>query len=295
MDVRLETGGRSYTIDHITTNLMTGRNDVRGVRHAHPVFHIMYILEGNGLFTVGRTASEVGPGMLHIINPNEPHQFHFGTSGPLTNLESTFVLRDRSGDPAEVNLFDMIEENRSIRIAEPLRSAPLSVPHRLRPLLAEGYRRILDLYDIPLLKSHFAITVVDLLTRVETIFANAVQSEGAPHTAEETVEQAKRFLLSNRHRPVTLGETAQSVHVTPNYLCRLFKEHTGETPMGYLQSARMREAGTLLAFTDLPVYTIAEKLGYEEPSYFARLFRRVYGQSPQMYRRRQSSPGKPDS
>lgn len=292
MDVRLETGECSYTIDHITTNLMTGRNDVRGVLHSHPVFHIMYILEGTGLFTVGRTASEVGPGMLHIINPNEPHQFHFGTNGPLVNLESTFVLRDRSGKPAEVNLFDMIEESRSIRIAEPLRVAPLSVPQRFRPMLAEGYRRILDLYDIPLLKTHFSIAVADLLTRVETIFASIVQSEGEAHTAEETVERAKRFLLSNRHRPVTLGEAAQSVHVTPNYLCRLFKEHTGESPMGYLQSARMREAGSLLAFTDLPVYTIAEKLGYEEPSYFARLFRRAYGQSPQTYRRHRLSADK---
>lgn len=285
MDIRLETGGQTYTIDHITTNLMTGRNDVRGPRHAHPVFHIMYILEGHGLFTVGQTASAVGPGMLHIIHPNEPHQFHFGTDGPLTNLESTFMLRDREGKPAEVNLFDLIEESRSIRIFGPLRLAPLSVPVRFRPMLSEGYRRILDLYDIPLLKSHFAITVADLLTRVETIYANAVHSEGSPHTAEETLQRAKRFLLSNRHRPVTLAEAADAVHVTPNYLCRLFREHAGETPMGYLLSARMREAGTLLAFTDLPIYTIAEKLGYGEPSYFARLFRRVYGQSPQTYRR----------
>lgn len=286
MDVRLETGGRSYSIDHITTNLMIGRHDVRGVRHAHPVFHIMYILEGHGLFTVGANAAAVGPGMLHIINPNEPHQFHFGTDGPLRNLESTFMLRDRNGRPAELSLFDMIEESRSIGIAEPFRTAPITVPHRYRPMLEEGYGRLLDLYNIPLLKSHFAIAVADLLARVETIFAGVVQSEAAPPTAEETVERARRFLLSNRHRPVTLGEAAQAAHVTPNYLCRLFREQTGETPMGYLRSARMREAGSLLAFTDLPVYTIAEKLGYEEPSYFARLFRRVYGESPQAYRQR---------
>jgi len=290
MEVRLMAGGRSYGIDHVTTNLMSGRHDVKGAMHAHPVFHIMYILEGNGLFTVGQTSSEVGPGMLYIVNPNEPHQFHFGTRGPLLNLESTFVLRGADDEPAEVNLFDLIEENRSIRISESLRSAPLDVPARFRPMLDEGYRRILDLYDLPQLRAHFAIQVIDLLARVETIVANAVHAEKTVHTAEDTVERAKHFLLSNRCRPVTLGEAAQSVHVTPNYLCRLFKEHTGETPMGYLLSARMREAGSLLALTDLPIYTIAEKLGYEEPSYFARLFRRVYGVSPQTYRRRQLSP-----
>lgn len=294
MDIRLETGGQSYTIDHITTNLMSGRNDVRGHRHSHPVFHIMYILEGNGLFTVGANSSTVGPGMLHIINPNEMHQFHFGTTGPLLNLESTFMLRDRSGEPAEMNLFDMIEEKRSIRIADSFRHAPLAVPARFQPMLTEGYQRILDLYDIPLLKSHFAIAVADLLTRLETIYASVIQTEGISRTAEETVERAKRFLMSSRHRPVTLGEAAQAVHVTPNYLCRLFKEHTGQSPMGYLQSARMREAVNFLAFTDLPVYAIAEKLGYEEPSYFARLFRRVYGQSPQAYRRRQFAADGPE-
>ncbi|RKN65155.1 helix-turn-helix transcriptional regulator [Paenibacillus ginsengarvi] len=291
MDFRLEAGGRSFTIDHVTTNLMAGRDDAFVKRHVHPVFHVMYILEGKGMFTVGDMASVVEPGHLFVIHPNEPHQFHFGTDGPLTNLESTFILRNKCGEPAEMNLFDMIEESRAIEIGGALRSAPLTVPPRFRPMLEEGYRRILALYDIPLLKSHFAVTVAELLTRVETIVASIVQAEKTPNTAEETVERAKRFLLSNWHRPVTLAETAQSVHVTPNYLCRLFKERTGETPMGFLQTARLREAGHLLAFTDLPVYTIAEKLGYEEPSYFARLFRRVYGESPQAYRKLQISYG----
>ncbi|MEF3302784.1 AraC family transcriptional regulator [Paenibacillus sp. GYB003] len=286
MEFRLMWGGRPYAIDHITTNLMAGRLDAHVGRHVHPVFHVMYVLEGNGVFTVGDTSSAVGPGMLYIIHPNEPHQFHFGTDGPLTNLECTFLLRDTHGEPAAVNLFDMMEESRSIRIGGAVRTAPLSVPHRFRPMLAEGYRRILDLYDVPPLKSHFAVTVAELLAKIETIVAAVAQPERVPNTAEETVERAKMFLQSNRHRPVTLREAAQSVHVTPNYLCRLFKEHAGETPMGYLQSARLREAAHLLAFTDLPVYTIAEKLGYEEPSYFARLFRRMYGESPQSYRKR---------
>lgn len=321
MEIRLEAGGEQYTVEHMTTNLMAGRHDVRVLLHTHPVFHIMYVLEGKGLFTVDGTASPVEPGMLHIIHPNRPHQFHFGMGGPMVNLESTFMLRNSRGEPAEVNLFDVMEEQGDIPIAAQLRTVPITVPARYQPLLEEGYRRLLDLYNYACYKAHFAIGVADLLARLKTIYTSAnhaararlagtagaagaaggtslagaagpselagLAAAGMGHTAEQTVEQARRFLRANRHRPVTLNEVAQAAYVTPNYLCRLFKERTGKSPLGYLQEIRMQDAAHFLTLTDLPIYSIAEKLGYDEPSYFARLFRRAYGQSPHAYRKQQ--------
>ena len=83
---------------------------------------------------------------------------------------------------------------------------------------------------------------------------------------------------------VKLEQLAKLVHWSPNYLCRIFKVHTGKAPMAYLQWLRMTEAEKLLLYTDLPVFTISEMLGYEDASYFARLFRKHHGRAPSAYR-----------
>ncbi|MCD1261399.1 helix-turn-helix transcriptional regulator [Paenibacillus athensensis] len=286
MKFRLSVKDEQYAIDHITTNLMKGRLNNHVAMHKHPVFHLIYILEGRGTVTVGGTMTAAEPGMLYVISPNEPHSFLFGDGEPLTNLESTFRLLDDHGEAAEIQFSDLIDVFREEVLPEADLFQPLSVPARLKPHLREGFNRILELYDTPLLRHHFSFMVADLIARVEIIAHSATEPVEPVEPAMRTISDVKQFLYTNRGRPVTLGEAAEHAHLTPNYLCRIFKEHADETPMGYLQAIRMAEAEKLLAFTDLPVYTIAEKLGYEEPSYFARVFRSVYGESPQAYRKR---------
>lgn len=286
MEFKLAINEANYTIDHVTTNLVKGRLNYNVSWHKHPVFHIIYILEGKGTVTVGTTTTVAEPGMLYVISPNEPHRFLFGEGEPLTNLESTFRLLDGRGGAQEINFFDITAAGQRSIMSEANRSQPFLVPSRLKPLLMEGFNRILDLYDSPLLRHHYGFMVADLMARVELIAHSIVRADKTEDSTLDTIASVKHFLFTNRSRPVTLRETADFAHLTPNYLCRIFKEHSGETPMGYLQTVRMREAEKLLSFTDLPVYTIAEKLGYEEPSYFARVFRSVYGESPQAYRKR---------
>ncbi|MBO9609300.1 MAG: helix-turn-helix transcriptional regulator [Paenibacillaceae bacterium] len=282
MEIRIKLGDRYLTIDHLTTNLMKDRLDSRGDLHSHPVFHFMYILEGNGVFTVGGYTTDAKPGMLYIVNPDVPHQFYFGSDGPLTNLECTFRLTDDTGKAAVVDFFDEC----GLAVTEEGRHTPYAVPARFKPMLSEGFEHVIDAFTSPRLQQHADIMVADLWARIETVLRTMLQEGGMAEMSDDTVASVKRFLLANRHRPVKLKEAADFAHVTPNYLCRLFKEQSGDTPMGYLQTARMREAEKLLAYTDLPIYAIAERLGYEEPSYFARVYRETFGQSPQAHRRR---------
>ncbi|TLS50260.1 helix-turn-helix domain-containing protein [Paenibacillus antri] len=286
MEFRLSAGGANYAIEHVTTNVMRNRRNEAVAMHRHPVFHLIYVLEGKGKVTVGGTETTAAPGLLYIINPNVPHSFLFGDGEPLTDLECTFRLLDEREEPAEVDFFDLVETSRGRRLPEEFRSQPFRVPERMKPLLTEGFERVLELYRSPLTRGSLALAVADLLSRAEAVAFGASREEEALDSSEALIDSVKQFLQANRGRPVTLGETADFAHMTPNYLCRVFKERTGETPMGYLQAARMREAEKLLALTDLPVYTIAEKLGYEEPSYFARVFRRATGESPQAFRKR---------
>jgi AraC-like DNA-binding protein len=246
----------------------------------------MYITEGKGIFYVNDEALEAEAGMLFIINPNEPHHFFFDPQTPVTNYECTFLFRDMDGEPKPIHFFDLLEANRSLRPSPELFRTRMYVPSPLRPLLLEGYQRILQARKDGTTKEYLSVIVLDLILRVEdiTVRINGFEQNANVRTEDHAVATVKQYLRAQIGEKILLQELADVVHLTPNYLCTLFKEHTGTTLMNYLKQIRMREAEKLLTYTDLSIYRIAEDIGFEEASYFTKVFRKTYGVSPTEFR-----------
>ena len=73
--------------------------------------------------------------------------------------------------------------------------------------------------------------------------------------------------------------------ISQSTLQRLFKQHTGKTPREFIKELRMVTAARRLLITDKRISTIAYELGFENVPYFSKLFKSVYGVSPQLYRK----------
>ncbi len=294
--IRLTINNTLCGIDHVTTDLMAQRKTGSSNRHSHPVFHLMYVTEGRGVFYVNDEAFEAEAGMLFIINPNEPHHFYFDPLTPITNYECTFLFRDMDGEPTAIHFFDLLEANRSLRLSAELFRTRMYVPSPLRPLLIEGYQRILQARRDGTTKEYLSVMVLDLILRVEdiTVRINGFEQNATTvRTEDHTIAAVKQYLRTKMRDKILLQELADLVHLTPNYLCTLFKEHTGTTLMSYLQQIRMREAEKLLTYTDLSIYRIAENTGFEEASYFTKVFRKTYGVSPTEFRNNLFQPPMP--
>jgi AraC family transcriptional regulator of arabinose operon len=82
---------------------------------------------------------------------------------------------------------------------------------------------------------------------------------------------------------LTVEELAQIAHFHPNYFIQLFKNFTGNSPIQYINRARLEKAKHLLTMTELNVSAIADTVGLEL-SYFSRMFRDHNGVSPTAYR-----------
>lgn len=106
--------------------------------------------------------------------------------------------------------------------------------------------------------------------------------------ATDLIREVKEFIAENYHRSFTLEELAESVGRSKNYLCRVFKESTGERIWEYTAFLRMEKAKHLLQFSVLKVGEIAHRVGYENSGYFTRVFRSHTGMNPQNYRENQS-------
>ncbi|GMK38622.1 hypothetical protein PCCS19_16760 [Paenibacillus sp. CCS19] len=82
----------------------------------------------------------------------------------------------------------------------------------------------------------------------------------------------------------SLGELAESLSITPNYLSALFTSETGIAFTQHLTRIRMEHAKRLLNETKLKIYQICQEVGYSDQSYFSRLFKSLEGMSPYDYR-----------
>ncbi len=98
------------------------------------------------------------------------------------------------------------------------------------------------------------------------------------------IDRAVEFMKQNLTRPVTIAELAEVCCVSPGHFTHAFKNAMGIAPMRYFQQMRIDRAKRLLADEALCVYEVAEKMGFSDPFYFSRQFKKVTGLSPQAFR-----------
>jgi two-component system response regulator YesN len=87
-------------------------------------------------------------------------------------------------------------------------------------------------------------------------------------------------------RNLSLNEIAEQVYLTSTYICLIFKQETGETINEYLTKTRLEKAKELLKDPLQKLNHIGQSVGYPDPSYFTRLFKKHTGLTPTEYRER---------
>ena len=130
-------------------------------------------------------------------------------------------------------------------------------------------------------------TTMGLLLLNLAMFAEDV-NRTAPGNREESMVFTTLKYIETSYKNGTLEEISAQLHLPPYALSRLLKHHTGQNFKQLLQQRRLQQAAYLLGNTRLPADAVLEAIGYENSSYFYRIFREKYGCSPAEYRRRQA-------
>lgn len=105
-----------------------------------------------------------------------------------------------------------------------------------------------------------------------------------PSKNNELIKKAIRYISENFSHNLTLDDIAGYVHLNPAYFSTLFKQSTGSSFKEYLNMVRVEESKRLLAGTDYSIVDISAATGFEDQSYFSKVFKKYTGLTPKQYR-----------
>jgi AraC-like DNA-binding protein len=109
-------------------------------------------------------------------------------------------------------------------------------------------------------------------------------NHAATKEKKDTIDQCISYMQEHIDQLLSLAQIAGFVNLSQSHLTTLFKKKTGFSLIEYFNQLKTQKACQYLLFTDLRVNEIADKLGFEDPYYFTRLFTKVIGVSPIHYR-----------
>ncbi len=129
-------------------------------------------------------------------------------------------------------------------------------------------------------------SIFELQKKITDILISIAQHFSLKYTQKnkKVIDDIKKLIQKKYREDININKIAESVYLSPNYISVVFKQMTGETIIDFLTKTRMENAKILLKETDFKVLDISEMVGFQDASYFSKVFKKYTGVHPQKYR-----------
>lgn len=261
--------------------------------HSHQFIEITYVASGEGLHIVGGQSYTVSRGDLIVINYEREHEFRsLADKEPLCVYNCVF--KPEFIDYSLINCSDFSDIAhhflfRSLFPEELADQPDIRVTGTAGDNIEQLYKKMLSEYT-HMAKGYIEILRAYTIELLVTIFrlyeSNGVLKDKTNEYRRDIIQRTIDYLKSNYQKGVSLEHLSEISFLSPNYLCRIFKEVTNKTVSEYIQSIRIGKACELLANTDLTVLNIAYEVGYRDIKYFGKIFKKNVGCTPSVYRKK---------
>ena len=128
-----------------------------------------------------------------------------------------------------------------------------------------------------------ALAALPLLDQNQpTVFYHDRAHSPLDHRAQ-LVAQVQQYIQENLAERLSLNDVAAVFNFSPNYLSQLFAQNSESGFVEFVTATRIAAAKTLMATTELKIYEISDKVGFESAFYFSKVFKKLEGVSPREY------------
>ena len=235
--------------------------------HGINLNQILYCKEGQGELILDNRKYVIDKGQCFIILKNTPHEYH------------------STGDKW---ILDIVGFNGSI-VPLLLRALKINSSGAYllsnREVLEAHHKKLLEIAEQNNRHKHMLLSQETYALLTDLTYCLTHIASGSADYGNPTITQVIEYLEAHYGEDVSLDTLSSITSRTPEYLCSIFKEHTGLTIVKYLNRIRLLHAQILLAQEpSMSINEIAEKCGYSSASYFGKVFAKQYKLTPNQYR-----------
>jgi AraC-like DNA-binding protein len=234
---------------------------------------LLWVLGGRGFVEVEERLWEGQAGHLFSLRPHQPHSYGSDARRPWDIVWLHF-----QGDLAE-DFVQTIRQYGGVR-----------VDYGLDPELRDRWMELVITHNSDTagaeLRGHTG------LAGLLGLILYRLQLQTIVPESQQPLEVAalQRFIHQHYRQPITLDDLAREANLSPTHFARVFKKQFQVSPMYYVIQKRIAVACSLLTESAMPIKEISAAVGYDDPYYFSRLFKKLTGVNPTTYRQRRLRP-----
>lgn len=291
VEKELYTSDRDFTVDSRKMledgQLITIRTHTRFVYfplHRHNFVEVMYVLEGSVTNVIGDKEVVVKKGELLFLNQYTKHAIlptresdiavNFMILPEFFDVAFEMIGKDNVLADFLVNILRRNQEKGEylhFKVSEVLQVQNLLENMIYSLVHNQEYDRVINQTTMGLVFLYLLDSVPYAETRL-------------PNQYENMVVMTTLKYIEQQYRTATLSYLSEEMHQPVHTLSKLIKKHTGSTFKELLQRKRLNKAAEFICDTDLSVNDIIAAVGYENNSYFHRIFKERYGMTPRAFR-----------
>lgn len=247
--------------------------------HRHDYYEIMFFEKGSGEHIIDFHSHKIASYSAHFVLPGQVHKLKRGknSNGYALLFTEDLLLKSNSDKSSLLNLpfYDLKFANNLILKKEDYGE----ISELIEKLIREENSKQ-ELTDM--ICGAYLTLLLLLLNRICKANGPVVNGESSSGTL--LLISFKKLLEQNFSKNLKPGDYASQLNVSTGHLNDLIREAHGKTTGELIQERIVLESKRLLFHTDLSVNEISYQLGFDDPAYFARFFKKHLGNTPKEYR-----------
>lgn len=236
---------------------------------------LIYCTAGKGWYELHGRRYQMGANQFVILPQNVPYAFGADDTDPWSIYWIHYAGRLSDQFSLSTPLPVSILPSRSSRLQDRL----------------ELFEEVYSNFSMGYIKEYMIQTSMCLYPLLSSfLYVEQFRHYKMAHVQEQTFSmQVISYMQENVGANLSLAQLAKNFSYSPSHFSALFQKETGVSPINYYIQLRIQRACQYIELTNLKLFEIAEKVGFEEPAYFTRIFTKIMGISPSEYRLREVS------
>jgi len=237
----------------------------QGHYNTHENIEFLYIVKGNAKLRYGTEIISMGGGQIITINSHIPHQVFEGENLIYKCLIVDKIFSKENGiSPEELYFSPTVCDEQAVVLFEKI---------------AKEYTST-DIFRNAAIKSAILVFLLFMCRNYATLQKPDVTTESDTY---KRIQMAINYIKDNIDKKITVDDIAAHVRISKYHFLRQFKKVTGNTAVIYINQLRCEYAKQIFRTSELPIKEVADMCGFDNCSYFAKIFKEYNGITPRQF------------